>query len=101
MSDTPETVTVIIPSSESDRKRIRGQIEEMVVSLDYISSQREQMKAIAVACHEEFGLPKKMINKMARTLYKQNRDPAARSKEQCEQEDFDVLYETITNPPIK
>jgi Transcriptional regulator DsbA len=91
MSDTPETVTIVIPSSEADRKRLRGMIEEMVVCHALIDAQRDTRKTICATAHEEFGIPKKMINKMARIMHKHNY-----ASERAEQDDFDALYETIT-----
>jgi uncharacterized protein YukE len=81
---------VIVPSSPSDRQKMRIMIEEMTHAMARIDSERDHKKEIADKIHEEFNIPKKTINKLAGAVYKHNY-----SDIQAENEDFEILYETL------
>lgn len=82
---------VIIPSSLEDRRKIRGALVEISDSLTRISAERDLIKDIVAMLSDNYGLPKKQVNKMARVYHKQSFDT-----EVAEQDDFQTLYETIT-----
>lgn len=93
LNDTAGNNTnVIIPSSPADRKQIRTMLEQMVNCLVRMDSERAAKKEISDEIHEKFGIPKKLINKMARTMHKHNFGEVA-----AEQADFEALYEQITS----
>jgi len=80
-----------IPSSPADRKRIQDALKEMSDSMTRIEAERDLIKEIINNVHEEFELNKKTFRKMAKVYHKQNF-----SKEVAEHEEFEVLYENIT-----
>lgn len=80
-----------IPSSPEDRKRIRAALQEMSDSMTRMDAERDLMKQIINNVHEEFELSKKTFRRMAKVYHRQNF-----SKEVAEHEEFEVLYENIT-----
>lgn len=73
-----------------DLQALKVAIVEMTKCLQTIDGEREQMKEIAEAAEEKFGVKKKYINKVARTMFKHNY-----SDLQSENEHFEDLYESI------
>lgn len=84
---------VIIPSNPEDRRKIKNALVEISDALTRISAERDLIKDIVVMLSEDYELPKKHVNKMARVYHKQSFDT-----EVAEQDDFQTLYETITGP---
>lgn len=82
---------VVVPSNESDRKKLKAMIVEMTNSYARVDAEREACKEVADEAARQFEIPKKLINKLARTMYKRNY-----SDLQAENEDFELLYETLT-----
>jgi|LakMenE18May11ns_1017448.scaffolds.fasta_scaffold9668411_2 hypothetical protein len=81
-----------IPSSPADRKAIKGALDEISGSMTRIEAERDLIKeAIANTC-ENFGLNKKTFRRMAKVYHRQNF-----TQEREEHEEFETLYETITN----
>lgn len=80
-----------IPSSPEDRKRIKAALQEMSDCMTRIEAERDLIKNIIENVHEEFELSKKTFRRMAKVYYRQNF-----SKEVAEHEEFEVLYENIT-----
>ncbi len=79
-----------VPSSDKERQTLKTMISEMTYCLDKIDGQREQMKEIASDAAESFDVPKKLINRMARTMYKHSYSDLC-----AENEHFEKLYETV------
>lgn len=90
MSIEQTTDHVIIPSSPADRQKMKSMITEMTYCMQRIDDEKSAMKDIAAAIEEQFDLPKKHVNKLAKTLYKRNYETL-----QAENEDFETLYESI------
>lgn len=90
MSNAIETAFNVCPSSPEDRKKLKAALTEMTYCHQRIDDEKSAMKDIADTIAEKFGLQKKVVNKLARTMYK--RDYA---NLQQENEDFEVLYENI------
>ncbi len=84
MSDENLTVTV------EDKKALLGMVVEITHSLNSIDGEREQIKDIAQAAEDKFGIKKKYINKMAKVMH-------ARSFSDLREESshFESLYEII------
>lgn len=82
---------VIIPSSPEDRKKIRGALEEISNSLTRIEAERDLIRETIKEMSDQFQLPKKTLNKMAKVYHKQNFN-----QEVAEHEEFESLYEEIT-----
>jgi hypothetical protein len=87
---TIEASGVIIPSSPADRKKLKLALTEMTYALQRIDDEKSAMKDISEDTAEKFALPKKLINKLARTMYKRDYDSLTQ-----ENEDFELLYETL------
>lgn len=79
-----------IPSNPNDRQKLKGMLAEMTHCLEDVEKQKDAMKEIADEASKEFDIPKKIINKLARTMYKRNYADI-----QAENEDFELLYETL------
>jgi hypothetical protein len=64
--------TFIMPSSEADRKKLLGYMQEISNALLQIESQREQINAILDTGLEELGIPKKVLRRASKVYHKQN-----------------------------
>lgn len=82
--------TNTVPSSPSDRVQFKTIVVEMTKYLQQIDDIKEDLKSAAAAAEEKFGVKKKLISKLARTMYKHNYADL-----QQENEDFSNLYETL------
>lgn len=81
---------VIIPSNEADREKIMKSIEAISDSLTRIEGEKNWIKEEIAAVSESTNVPKKFLNKLARTYHKQNFDNVMK-----EVEDFEALYDVI------
>ena len=63
---------VIIPTSDEDRKRIRGAMEEISNSYTRVEAERDFVKDAINDLSEEVDIPKNILRKMARIFHKQN-----------------------------
>lgn len=79
-----------IPSGQSERIEFKTILVEMTKYLQQIDDIKEDLKASAGAAEEKFGIKKKLISKLARTMYKHNYADL-----QQENEHFSHLYETL------
>ena len=79
-----------IPSGPSERIEFKTILVEMTKYLQQIDDIKEDLKAAAEASEEKFGIKKKLISKLARTMYKHNYADL-----QQENEHFSHLYETL------
>lgn len=77
-------------SSPTDREKIKKNLDELSNSYTRIAAERDLIKEMISEMADEFELPKRTLNKMAKTYYKQSF-----LKEQQDQEDFESLYTTI------
>ena len=81
-----------IPSSLTDRKAILDCMKELSASMTRAEGEREfQREAIKELC-DNLELSKKTFRRMAKVYHKQNF-----TKEIEEHEEFETMYETITN----
>lgn len=81
---------VIIPSSDEDKKRIKGCIEEISNSMTRMDAEREFIKEAVNLCAEEVEIDKKHLRKMAKIYHKQNLAEVV-----SEIEDVESLYEGV------
>ena len=84
-----------VPSTNEDRKKLKGMLTEMTHCLQKMDFQRDAKKDIAAGIKEQFELTPKVINKLASTMYKRNYADL-----QQENEDFEDLYEILVNGKI-
>lgn len=81
---------VIIPTSDEDRKRIRGAMEEISNSYTRVEAERDFVKDAINDLSEEVDIPKNILRKMARIFHKQNMADVV-----SEVEDIEALMESI------
>jgi uncharacterized FlaG/YvyC family protein len=79
-------------SSPSDRQKIKKMLGEISDSMTRISAERDLIKETIKEMSDEFKLPKRTLNKMAKVYYKQNFHV-----EQADHEEFETLYTTIVD----
>ena len=79
-------------SNPADRKKIKDALTEISDSMTRIEAERDLIKSIVADIHDNFKLPKKYVNKMARIYHKQNF-----AKEQQETDELESLYLTIVD----
>ena len=77
-------------SSPVDRAKIEKMLGEISNSHTRVAAERDLIKETISEMSQEFNLPKKTLNKMAKTYYKQNFHV-----EQADHEEFEDLYTTI------
>lgn len=81
---------IIIPSSEEDRKTIKGAMEEISNSYTRIDGEKEFIKEAINELAEKVDVPKNILRKMARIYHKQNMTEIV-----SEMEDIEALMESI------
>jgi len=84
--------SIIIPSSEADRKRIKEAMEEISNSYLRQETEREFVKEANISLEDDVGIPKKYLGKMARIYHKQNMSEIV-----SEIEEIEALLETVNN----
>jgi len=85
-------MTIDLPINPEDRKKLKAMIVEMTNVLSRIESEKEHMSEISDAVKEELGIQKKVTNKLARTMFKNNYADL-----QSENEHFEFLYESLVD----
>lgn len=81
---------IILPSSEEDKRRIKGAMVEYSNSLTRIEAERDQMKNIIADLADEVDIPKKILTKLCVSYHKQNL-----SEQEAEIDDVAALYEAV------
>lgn len=84
--------SIIIPSSEADRKRIKEAMQEISNSYLRQEAEREFVKEAIASLEDDVGIPKKYLGKMSRIYHKQNMSEIV-----SEIEDIEALLETVNN----
>lgn len=79
-----------LPSNPADRQKLKTMLAEMTHCMQRADDEKESMKEIADEAVRQFDIPKKIINKLARTMYKRNYADL-----QAENDDFEFLYEAL------
>lgn len=80
----------IVPSSASDRKKLKAMLVQITDCLARIEGEREAMKDIVSKAEEEFGIKKKIISKLAKTMFKHDYSSLME-----ENSHFESLYEIL------
>lgn len=81
---------IILPSSDTDKQRIKSCMEEISNAYTRMEAEREFIKDAIESLSEDVDIPKKYLNKMARIYHKQNLSEAV-----GEMEDVEALYEAV------
>lgn len=79
-----------ILQNETDRKKIFDALREISGAKTRIEAERDLIKEAINDLFDQYKIPKKTLNKMARVYHKQNF-----TEEQASNEEFEQLYETI------
>lgn len=85
------TKEIIVPSNPADLKNIKAAIKDINDCMMRVAAEKEAIKDIVSDLAEKYELPKRYINRMARTYFKQSFD-----KEAAEMDDFEQLYVAVT-----
>lgn len=80
----------MLPSNPTDLKKIDSALEEISNSKTRIEAERELIKEIVDNINEDFDLPKKLINQLAKVYHMRNF-----AEEVSQQEDFQVAFEQL------
>jgi hypothetical protein len=80
----------MLPSNPKDLKKIDSALEEISNSKTRIEAERELIKEIVDNINEDFDLPKKLINQLAKVYHMRNF-----AEEVSQQEDFQVAFEQL------
>lgn len=73
-----------------ERIELKTMLVEMTKLMQMSDDNREALKDIAATAEEKFGIKKKQISKLAKTMYKHNYADL-----QAENEHFEFLYEAV------
>jgi hypothetical protein len=79
-----------LPSNPNDRQKLKMAIGEITNCLLRMDSEREAMKEIIGDASKKYEVDKKMIRKIATTMYKSNYADV-----QAENEEFELMYESL------
>ena len=82
----------IVPSNPNDRKVIFDAMKEISDSMTRIDAERDLIRQTINDVCDTQKLSKKTFRRMAKVYHKQNF-----KQEIAEQEEFETLYETVTN----
>jgi len=77
-------------SSPIDRQKIKKMLAEISSSMTRIEAERDLIRETIKEMSDQFQLPKKTLNRMAKVYHKQNY-----TQEVADHEEFETLYETI------
>lgn len=80
-------------SNPADRQKIKGALQEMCDALIRKKAESDKYNEVRKMLKEEFQIPGKLSNKLAKTLYSDSFD-----KEVAETEEFAHLFEQIIGP---
>ena len=87
---TPTTNSIIIPSSDADKQRMKGAMDEISNAYTRIEAERDFIKEAVIALEDDVGIPKKYLSKMARIYHKQNMSEIV-----SEIEEIEALLESV------
>lgn len=87
--------TMTTPTDPKDREKLKIMLTEMTKCMRRKADESEQQKDTAKQIKGLFGLATKHINKLAKTMYKQNYSEVV-----SENQAFEELYETIVEGKI-
>lgn len=79
-------------SNPADRKKIKDALQEISSSMTRMEAERDLIKDIVKDVSDNFQLPKKYVNKMARIYHKQNFQVT-----QQETEELESLYISVVD----
>lgn len=84
-------MSVIVPSSQEDKKKIRQALQEISESLTRMEAERDLIKDILQTVEDNYKIKKKYTRRLAKVYHKQNFNQV-----QQDQQDLETLYESVT-----
>ena len=84
-------MSVVVPSSPEDKKKIRQALQEISDSLTRIEAERDLIKDILQTVEDNYKIKKKYTRRLAKVFHKQNFNQV-----QQDQQDLETLYESVT-----
>ena len=84
-------MSVIVPSSQEDKKKIRQALQEISDSLTRMEAERDLIKDILQTVEDNYKIKKKYTRRLAKVYHKQNFNQV-----QQDQQDLETLYESVT-----
>lgn len=85
--------TFVMPSSPADRKIIMDAMAEISASMTRTEGEKDFVKEAISELYDKFKIPKKLLNRFAKTYHKQTY-----SDELGSNSDFETMVETLVNP---
>lgn len=79
-----------IPTDPAEKQELKTMLVEITNSMRRMDDEREHIGDIAKEAEDKFGVKKKVVRKLASTMYKHNYADI-----QAEHEHFEELYETL------
>lgn len=87
-------MSFVIPSNPADRKIINGALKEIGNHLTIKSAADDAIKDIAEMLREDYDMPRRIANRLAKTMYKQDFADKAADFEEFEAE-FEMLVKGV------
>lgn len=84
-------MSVIVPSSPEDKKKIRQALQEISDCLTRMEAERDLIKDILQTVEDNYKIKKKYTRRLAKVYHKQNFNQV-----QQDQQDLETLYESVT-----
>jgi DNA repair ATPase RecN len=84
-------MSVVVPSSPEDKKKIRQALQEISDSLTRMEAERDLIKDILQTVEDNYKIKKKYTRRLAKVFHKQNFNQV-----QQDQQDLETLYESVT-----
>lgn len=79
-----------VPNTTTDKQKLKEMIGEITKCMLRIDAEREAMKEIIKDAADRYKIDKKLVRRIASTMYRSNYADV-----QAEHEEFETLYETI------
>ena len=84
-------MSVVVPSSPEDKKKIRQALQEISDSLTRMEAERDLIKDILQTVEDNYKIKKKYTRRLVKVFHKQNFNQV-----QQDQQDLETLYESVT-----
>jgi len=92
------TTVTVNSLNENDRNRLKNAIREMNDSMTRVAAERDLQKETIRTLHDELGLDKKMVRRMARTYYNANFNSEVEDNKSFEEFYSTIINGSVTNP---
>ena len=87
---------VSVPSNPEDVRKLKTMLDEATHCMQRSDDEKQSIKDIIDDAYAKFDVPKKLLRKLATTMYRRSYEDV-----QAENEDFEFLYETLVEGKAK